>query len=197
MILPSPAELGRDLRVVHLVTARYGVRVMSFEGHIDVTHGRFRMAVLDPLGRKALTVDWTGTDIAYDAAPWFPDRLRPQNMLADLVLIYWPPEVLRRALAPAHAEFEAAPDHRAVRRDGTESIRADITPGPGGDPDRARVQYPQCRLRLQPRHPGRGMSTVRRAGLFLNACGLVTPLGAHGGDAGGAVRRPRGRAFVA
>ncbi len=141
MILPSPAELGRDLRVVHLVTARYGVRVMSFEGHIDVTHGRFRMAVLDPLGRKALTVDWTGTDIAYDAAPWFPDRLRPQNMLADLVLIYWPPEVLRRALAPAHAEFEAAPDHRAVRRDGTELIRADITPGPGGDPDRARVQY--------------------------------------------------------
>ena len=141
MVLPPPSELGRDLHAVHLVTARYGDRTVSFEGHIDVTGGRFRMAMLDPLGRKALSVDWTGGDIVATAAPWFPASLPPKNILADLVLMYWPPEALRQALAPAHARFEAVPGHRAVIRDGTEIIRADFTPGRDGDPAGARVQY--------------------------------------------------------
>ncbi len=141
MTLPPPSELGRDLHAVHLVTARYGEHVVSFEGHIDATAGHFRLAVLDPLGRKALTVDWTGNEVVFDAAPWFPPGLRPQNMLADLVLIYWPAEVLQRALRPTHAGFEATGEHRAVTRDGQEIIRADFTSGPGPDPIGARVQF--------------------------------------------------------
>jgi hypothetical protein len=137
MTLPRPAELGHDMRAVQLVTARYGERTVSFEGYIDVTDGHFRMAVVDPLGRKALTVDWTGSAITYDAAPWFPEGLRPQNILADLALIYWPPEVLRRALGPG-ASLEATPGHRAVLRDGKQLIRADFSPGtPSGE----RVHY--------------------------------------------------------
>ena len=141
MVLPPPSDLGRDVRMDHLVTARYGERIVSFEGHIEVTGGRFQMAVIDPLGRKALTVDWTGDDIAYSAAPWIPDVLQPQNILADLVLIYWPPDVLRRALAPAHAGLEATPGHRAVVRDGAEIIRIDFFPQDGGVSARARVSY--------------------------------------------------------
>ena len=141
MVLPLPSELGRNLRLVQLVTARYGDRVVTFEGHIDATDGRFTLAVLDPLGRRALGVAWTDTDLVTETAPWFPAELRPQNMLADLVLIYWPPDVLRRALGPSHAVFEVAPDHRAVRRDGAELIRANVAPATGGDPAGARVQY--------------------------------------------------------
>lgn len=141
MVLPPPADLGRDVRMDHLVTARYGDRVVNFEGHIEVTGGRFQMAVIDPLGRKALTVDWTGDDIAYSPAPWIPEVLQPQNILADLVLIYWPPEALRRALAPAHAALEAAPGHRAVVRDGVEIIRIDFFPGDGGVTAATRVSY--------------------------------------------------------
>jgi Protein of unknown function (DUF3261) len=137
MILPSPSELGRDLHAVHLVTARHDDRVVSFEGHLDVTDGRLMLAVLDPLGRKALTVVWTGPDIVTDAAAWFPAELPPRNILADLVLIYWPPEVLQRALAPAHAAFEAMPRHRAVLRDGAEVISADFAPLGAGE----RVRY--------------------------------------------------------
>ena len=139
MTLPPPSELGRELHVAHLVTARYGDRVAGFEGHIDAASGHFRLAVLDPLGRKALVVDWTDADLAFDAAPWFPAGLRPQNMLADLVLIYWPPEVLQRALRPAG--FTATAAQRSVTRDGQEIIRADFTPGPGADPIGARVVF--------------------------------------------------------
>ncbi len=138
MVLPRPSDLGRDVRMDHLVTARYGERVVSFEGHIEVTGGDFRMAVIDPLGRKALTVDWNGDDIVYSLAPGIPETLQPQNILADLVLIYWPPEVLRRALAPAHAGFETTAGHRAVVRNGIEIIRADFSPG---DTTPARVSY--------------------------------------------------------
>lgn len=141
MILPPPSELGRDLHAVHLVTARYGERTVSFEGHIDASAGHFRLAVVDPLGRRALTVDWTGNQVAFDAAPWFPGELRPQNMLADLVLIYWPAEILQRALRPAGVSFEATSSHRVVTRDGQEIIRADFTPVSGPDPIGARVLF--------------------------------------------------------
>lgn len=141
MTLPHASELGRDLHATHLVTARYGDRVVSFEGHIEAVNGTFRLAVLDPLGRKALTVNWTGDDVAYDAAPFFPTELRPQNILADLVLIYWPPEVLRRSLHAGHARFSVTPDRRSVTLDGRVVIRADFTPGPGPDPIGSRVLY--------------------------------------------------------
>jgi hypothetical protein len=141
MILPRPSDLGRDVRMDHLVTARYGERVISFEGHIEVTGGDFRMAVIDALGRQALRVEWTGEDIVYSPAPWMPEALQPRNILADLVLIYWPPEVLRRALAPAHASLAVTPGCRAVVRDGVEIIRVDFFPGGGGGIAPSRVSY--------------------------------------------------------
>jgi hypothetical protein len=141
MILPRPSDLGRDVRMDHLVTARYGERVISFEGHIEVTGGDFRMAVIDALGRQALRVEWTGEDIVYSPAPWMPEALQPRNILADLVLIYWPPEVLRRALAPAHASLAVTPGCRAVVRDGVEIIRVDFFPGDSGDSAPGRVSY--------------------------------------------------------
>ena len=145
MTLPPPSELGQDLHVAHLVTARYGEQVVGFEGHIEASAGHFRLAVLDLLGRKALVVDWTDDALAFDAAPWFPAGLKPQNMLADLVLIYWPAGVLQRALRAAGAGFAATPGQRVVTRDGQEVIRADFTPGPGpgpaGDPIGAGVLF--------------------------------------------------------
>ena len=129
MTLPRTSDLGRDLSVAHLVTARYGERVISFEGHVEVSGGVFRLAVLDPLGRKALTARWSDDGVVYDAATFFPAELPPQNILADLVLIYWPPAALQRSLVSARAEFEATSRERVVRHDGHEVIRADFTPG--------------------------------------------------------------------
>ena len=141
MTLPPPSELGRELHLAHLVTARYGDRVASFEGHIEADAGHFRLVVLDPLGRVALTLDWNGAVLVYQAAAWVPEALRGENMLADLVLIYWPPEALQRALRPAGAGLAASDRQRVVTRNGQEIIRAEFTPGPGADPIGARAQF--------------------------------------------------------
>ena len=106
--LPPPATLGRSLAVAHLVTARWQGREVSFEGQIEAGAGRFRLAVLDPLGRRALTVVWDAAGLRAEKSKDFPDDLRPANLLADLVVIYWPAPALRRALAPAELRESAA-----------------------------------------------------------------------------------------
>jgi hypothetical protein len=141
MALPDPSTLGRDLVVVHLVTARYDGREVSFEGHIEARDGHFLLAVVDPLGRRALSVDWTDGHLHYDAAPFFPEGLRPQNILADLVLIYWPPGVLRRALAPSGATFQASDEGRSVTYKGREVIRAEFLTGVSRDALPGRIRY--------------------------------------------------------
>lgn len=125
-LLPGPETLGRDLAVAHLVTVRWGersgaARTVSFEGQIEAQAGTFRLAVLDPLGRRALSVEWDRTGLKAETGPAFPADLRAENLLADLVLIYWPAPVLRRALAPA--ELRETPDGREVWWKGQPVIR--------------------------------------------------------------------------
>jgi hypothetical protein len=125
--LPPPALLGRDLAVAHLVTARWRGREVSFEGQIEAANGVFRLAVLDPLGRRALTVVWDAAGLAIEKGPAFPDDLRAENLLADLVLIYWPAPVLRRALAPA--ELRETADGRELWWHGRKIIELERSEG--------------------------------------------------------------------
>ncbi len=125
MALPSPAELGRSLEATQLVTAHYGDRTFVFEGHLSATPERFLLVCLDAMGRKALTISWSASGIAAEAAPWIPAELRPDNMLADMVLLYWPEASVRRLLAPAAGTLVSGPRSRSVRVDGKEIVHAD------------------------------------------------------------------------
>lgn len=126
--LPESPGLGRRIEAAQLVTIRHGDRVFVFEGRVSLTADRFRMVGLDPLGRRALTVDWTGKDIAFEAAPWLPEELRARNLLADLVLIYWPTPMINKILAGSGAELDSRPSHRVISKDGEKVARIDYTP---------------------------------------------------------------------
>ena len=121
-VSPSP---GRSLEVAQLVTAHYQDRTFSFEGHIAISPERLLLVGLDTLGRRALTVTWTADGVTVDAASWLPDTLRPGNMLADIVMTYWPEAVVRAALTGASLET-ARNGERVIRHvDGTAVIRID------------------------------------------------------------------------
>jgi len=123
--LPPTPALGRTIEATQLVTARYRDQTFVFEGHIAVTPERLLLVGLDTMGRRVLTVTWTAESVAIDAASWLPDTLRPGNMLADIVMIYWPEAAVRAALTGA--SLETRPDGgRTVRSaDGTEVVRID------------------------------------------------------------------------
>ncbi len=130
--LPSPATLGRSVEAQQLVTARYRNDTFAFEASISVTPARLLLVGTDMLGRRAMTIEWTGNDLTFEAAPWLPAELRARNIIADIMLAHWPQNAVRAGLAPAHALQQADPGHRAIVVDGRDMIRIDREDGAAG-----------------------------------------------------------------
>ncbi len=99
--LPSPAELGRSVDVVQLVTARHDGQSFVFEGRLLIRPDRLVLVGSDGMGRRAMTVTWTAGRVDVERASWLPESLRPENILADIVLLYWPESVVRKSIKGA------------------------------------------------------------------------------------------------
>jgi len=139
LTLPRPSELGRSLETMQLVTARFGDRVLTFESRLSASAAQFLMVALDPLGRRLLTIAWSDAGLVFEAGAAAPAAMRPENILADLVILYWPEAVVRRAVAPATLESE--PGWRAVSAGGHVIARADYQPARPGEPWSGRLRY--------------------------------------------------------
>lgn len=101
LALPAPGDLGRSIEAMQMVSAHHGADTWVFEGRLSVRPDELRLACLDGMGRRALTVVWAGGRLEVERAPWVPDTLRAENILADIVLLYWPEQVVRRSLQGA------------------------------------------------------------------------------------------------
>jgi len=128
LVMPQPDELGRSLEATQLVTAHYGDQTLVFEGHISATRERLLLVVIDQLGRKALSVTLDKSGVTSESAPWLPSTVPPENMLADIITLYWPDAVVSRALAASGGSLVATPASRSVLVGGREVIHADYQP---------------------------------------------------------------------
>jgi hypothetical protein len=122
LVLPRPAELGRTIDAVQQVMARREGGTHIFEVRLQADGHRVRLVGTDPAGRRAMTIDWREDLLVVERAPWLPEAVRPENILADLVLAYWPDAALRRVLAGTRLSLTGGPDERVVRRDGNELV---------------------------------------------------------------------------
>ncbi|MFA6022396.1 MAG: DUF3261 domain-containing protein, partial [Rhodospirillales bacterium] len=115
--LPAAGQLGDAVEVAQMVTARHGGDSFSFEGRLSVQADHLILVTTDGLGRRAMTVHWSEGRLNVDKASWLPGSVPPPaNMLADIVLMYWPTEVLAAALDGA--VIEEVGGIRRLRRDG-------------------------------------------------------------------------------
>jgi hypothetical protein len=133
LVLPRPADLGRSVQAMQLITVQRDGDTYVFEGQISITPERFLMVGTDPMGRRAMTVTWTDAGVTTETAPWMPSVLRPDSMLADIVMLYWPEDVVRKAIAPAGGELVADATSRSVRIDGRDVLHAEYD-GTGASP---------------------------------------------------------------
>lgn len=141
LILPRPGDLGQVIEVTQLVTARYGSQSYAFEGHVSATPERFLMVGLDGLGRRTMTITWTDTEVTYESPPWVPTQLRPENVLADMVLLYWPEASVRQALAASGGTVVTAPNRRTITRNGAMVVEIDYQPATDGSPWSGQARY--------------------------------------------------------
>lgn len=128
--LPRPADLGRAIEVTQLITAKLGGNGFTFEARLSINADRLMLVTLDPTGRRALTIRWDGRKMAVERAPWLPADVRPGNLLADIVVLYFPVPAVRQALAAAGCELAISGRTRAVRCDEADVLRAEY----GGRP---------------------------------------------------------------
>jgi hypothetical protein len=97
--LPAPASLGREVEAVQLVTLRHGKDQIAFEGHLSVTRERVLLVGTDGFGQRLISIAWDGKTVSAEKASFLPDRLRPDSVLADVMLIYWPEAAVQAGLS--------------------------------------------------------------------------------------------------
>ena len=126
LALPAPGELGRSVEAAQLITVHRGDETDVFEGHISVTPERFLLVGVDGMGRRAMTLTWEKSGkVVAETASWLPRPIPPGPMLADLVVLYWPEAVVRRALESSGATLKVQDGGRSVVADGVEVFRAE------------------------------------------------------------------------
>lgn len=120
--LPPPAAFGQSLRAVQFVLARHGGESVAFEAHLEITDRRLTMIGLDAAGRRIVTIDWNGMTLAQSASR-LPAQVRPENLLADLMLAYFPLRHLKlEADAGLAAELLDSPGRRVLLVNGRERM---------------------------------------------------------------------------
>ena len=139
-----PADLGRDVEAVQLVTVSREAQAITVEVRLSVRAGRLILVAQDMLGQRLMTVQWTDAGLTAERAPTLPDLVSPAGMLADLVAISWPEDSVRRALAGMNAELVVEAGRRMVRQGREETLRATLGWTPGG-PWTGRMSYRNVR----------------------------------------------------
>lgn len=119
--LPAPAALGHAVEAVQMVTASHDGDSFTFEGRVSVKDGVLLLVTTDGLGRRATSLRWDGRELSLEKASWLPLSLPPPaNMLADLMLIYWPLPALRSGLDGATLDQDGGA--RRLRQDGVNLV---------------------------------------------------------------------------
>ena len=108
---PDTADRVDAIQKVH-ATWKNGQSI-DFQARIGLAPGQVHMVMLDPMGRRAMQVNWSERDLSFEMANWMPDHFDPARMLVDIMMVYWPTNIVRDAL-PANMAIVSNPDNRQI-----------------------------------------------------------------------------------
>jgi hypothetical protein len=119
---PLPRDLGRTVQARQLITARYREQIVAFEGYLGVTPAELTMVATDGFGRRAMTLNWSEAGLRAEAASFVPEFIRPENILADITVAYWPADAVRAGLAGTGATLTDDARQRVIAFEGQDII---------------------------------------------------------------------------
>jgi len=139
-----PADLGREVEAVQLVTVSRDGNAVLVEVRLSLKAGQLFLVAQDMLGQRVMTVTWTEDGVRDERAPSLPPVVSPVGMLADLVAICWPEDIVRRALEKSGANLTAQGNQRIILSGREETMRAAVGWPPQG-PWNGRTSYRNVR----------------------------------------------------
>ncbi len=88
----------------------------TFQARLSLERDHVRIVMIDDLGRRAIDIDWSTDALSVQTADWLPATLDARRMLADIVMVYWPLDVVRDAL-PGNMSIRETMGERMLRMD--------------------------------------------------------------------------------
>jgi hypothetical protein len=88
--LPSPATLGHSWHASQLLNADYGGQKGQIPVELEVLGGRLTLVGLAGVGPPLFTIRFDGREILSEHKTLGAKLLPPEQILADVMLVYWP-----------------------------------------------------------------------------------------------------------
>ncbi|HEY9547675.1 MAG TPA: DUF3261 domain-containing protein [Solimonas sp.] len=95
--LLSPASLGASLQAEQVLHVAYGSDEHSLQCVVRDDAKSLSLICLTGMGQRVFTLDYDGSDLKTWRAPFAPDAIDPQRIVADLQFAYWPLPALKSA----------------------------------------------------------------------------------------------------
>ncbi|MDP2698557.1 DUF3261 domain-containing protein [Thalassospira sp.] len=125
--LPGNPWAGDDnLDISQQIQARWAKDEQgTFQARIALAPGAVKIVMIDDLGRRAIDIDWDADALTIQTADWLPETFDARRLLADIVMVYWPLDALKKAL-PGSMSVTEILEQRVIRINATGRIYARI-----------------------------------------------------------------------
>jgi hypothetical protein len=116
--LPAVPGYPGQVAAVQSIHAVRGDQVTDVQAVLEVSAAHLVLVLAQPLGPRLATIDWSADGVAIERAPGPPGAaaLQPEDVLADLMLAFWPEPAVRSSLR-AGLSLVVEPDRRLVMED--------------------------------------------------------------------------------
>ena len=101
----APALLGHALNLQQHLTLQAPGHDQELDVLLEADERHVRMGVV-AMGQVAAHLDWDGTTLTEDRAPWWPQAVSGSRILSDLQLTLWPVAAIQAALPAGWALVE-------------------------------------------------------------------------------------------
>ena len=101
LTLPDHPPFGADVNVVQLGQATYRDRTTAFQAVIASDANKMTLVMTLPSGPRVMSFTWAAGSLKTQLEPMAPKDLSAEHMLADILVMYAPPEFLRREIKGA------------------------------------------------------------------------------------------------
>jgi len=119
--LPPNPWTGDPLSALQQVTISHGKIVSKFQAVFALTPGSAKIALLDMTGRRAMDMDWTLEGLETKTATWLPKDVIAPDILAHIVLAFWPVESVKYGL-PTTGQMTTNGNNRSITSEGRNLI---------------------------------------------------------------------------
>jgi hypothetical protein len=112
----APALLGHPLSLQQHLTLQAPGREQQLDVLLEADARHVQLGVV-AMGQVAARLDWDGTTLTEERAPWWPQAVSGARILSDLQLTLWPVAAIQAAL-PAGWVLAESGDVRTLSQDG-------------------------------------------------------------------------------